>query len=252
MAPNIDTTSHTSQNYDDRPGGVKAVVLHSGEGTKESDLSALTAPNTKKSAHYYIDRAGRTYQLVPPEKRAWHAGASEYLGLRSWNDFAVGIESEHRKGQNWPPAQRDAFRALCQYLMARFGVPNAMIVAHRWIAITAAGAHTRKEDPTDWPDAELRPWIASLRPEADDPLRAATLPGVSGGVYYCGIGFRDFYHQHGGAGLFGYAETDEQEAIGLNSIPCTWLRTERAVLKYIEGVGVHLALLSEARMREWI
>jgi hypothetical protein len=248
MPPTIDSTNYRSPNYDDRPSDevVRALVLHSGEGTKESDLRELTTAGTKKSAHYYIDRAGAIYELVDPRYRAWHAGVSSYLGLTSWNDFAIGIESEHRQGQNWPVAQIDAFKALCQYLMARYRIPNRLIVAHRWIA------PNRKYDPTDWPDEVLRPWIAALVPESGDPLRAATLPGPGGTTHACGVGFRAFYQLNGDTRLLGYALTDEQPAVGLDGRACTWLRTERVVLKYVEGIGVHLALLSEAKAKGWL
>src|SRR6185436_8117048 len=69
---------------------------------------------------------------------------------------SIGIESEHIKGQNWPTIQKIAFRSLCLYLIDRFSITQNLIAAHRWIA------PNRKFDPTDWPDEELRPWIAAL------------------------------------------------------------------------------------------
>lgn len=247
MPPAIDSTSHRSPNYDDRPTGatIRAAVLHSGEGTEESDLGELTTAGTKKSSHLYVTRAGQIYQLVPFEKRAWHAGVSLYAGIRNWNDIAVGIETEHRKGQDWPAVQRAALKALCEYLMARFTIANGFIVAHRWIA------PDRKYDPTDWPDEQLRPWIAQLRPEGFDPLRAAQLPGLNQ-ICYCGSGFATFYRLHGGVSLFGYPLGDETRTRDLDEHDCTYMPLERAVLKYVEGIGVHLALLDEAIARGWV
>lgn len=155
MAFSIDTTSYTSRNYDERPAGtvIDAVVMHTGEGSKASDLGELCSPSTKKSAHYYVDREGHIYQLIDPKWRAWHAGVSAYAGRTTWNNFAVGIESEHRKGQDWPAIQKQAYAWLIEYLISNLHIQQQYVVAHRWIA------PGRKDDPTDWPDSELIPWI---------------------------------------------------------------------------------------------
>jgi N-acetyl-anhydromuramoyl-L-alanine amidase len=50
------------------------------------------------SAHFFIDRAGRTTQFVSTLRRAWHAGVSclDAGGMRRerCNDFSIGIELE--------------------------------------------------------------------------------------------------------------------------------------------------------------
>jgi AmpD protein len=48
----------------------------------------------KVSAHILIRRGGEMVQFVPFNKRAWHAGKSEYKGSENCNDFAIGIELE--------------------------------------------------------------------------------------------------------------------------------------------------------------
>ncbi len=154
----IDSTSYRSGNYDQRPAGtaIDAIVLHTGEGTKQSDLYTLTSSSTNVSAHYYVDRAGHVYELVSPKERAWHAGVSAYVGRTSWNNFAIGIESEHKQGQDWPSVQRAAYADLCKYLIARYPIEQRYVAAHRWIA------PSRRSDPTDWPDGALSLWIAQL------------------------------------------------------------------------------------------
>jgi N-acetyl-anhydromuramyl-L-alanine amidase AmpD len=157
MAFTIDTTSYHSPNYDARPSGtvIDSIVLHDGEGTKASDLGELLSPSKKKSAHYYIDRAGHVYQLVDPKYRAWHAGVSAYLGRSNYNNFSVGIESEHKQGQDWPAVQKQGYADLVEYLISQYHIQQRYVVAHRWIA------PGRRADPTDWPDSELIPWIAA-------------------------------------------------------------------------------------------
>lgn len=169
MAFFIDTTSYRSPNHSARPVGttIDMIVLHTGEGSKASDLRELTRADvpmaSRKSAHYYVDRAGNTYELVNPAREAWHAGESSWQGRNSLQirNHSIGIESEHRAGQNWPTVQRQAFADLCRHLIERFPIEQRYVVAHRWIA------PSRRGDPTDWPDAELKAWIASLFVQSD-------------------------------------------------------------------------------------
>lgn len=178
MAYAIDATSYRSPNHDTRPGLVRAIVLHSGEGTKASDLATLCSdrvpPAQRVSAHYYVDRAANIYQLVPDDLRAWHAGVSTYLGLANWNDFSIGIETEHRSGQMWPPAQHAALAWLCRGLIARHTIQQPYVVAHRWIA------PGRKSDPTNWPNIALNAWIADLYAPVPPPPPAPKVYRVAG------------------------------------------------------------------------
>lgn len=232
-----------SPNFDERPRGARidALVIHSGEGTRASDLHELRTPGTKKSAHYYVDRGGHVYQLVDVAKRAWAVGVSSYLGRTQWNDFSVSIECEHRRGQDWPPLQKMALTALAAWLVQTRAIPLDYIVPHRAVASPAG----RKSDPTDWPDDDFRAWARSLAP---DPLRTHLIAGPpSTRAYFCGSGFFDFYALRGGLDLFGYALGDETRDGDV-----TYMRLERVILKYMAGVGVHLALLGEARARGWL
>ena len=163
-APQIDIFSYRSPNWSPRPVGVSPdmIVMHTGEGSKKSDLEALMddkRPLAKRvSAHYYVDKTGKVYELVSPNREAWHAGTSSWQGRGSLaiRQHSIGIESEHRAGEAWPTVQKEAYAALMRYLIERYHIRKDMIAAHRWIA------KGRKSDPTDWPDAELKPWIAAL------------------------------------------------------------------------------------------
>lgn len=46
------------------------------------------------SAHLLIRRDGECVQFVPFNKRAWHAGVSNFQGRENCNDFSIGIELE--------------------------------------------------------------------------------------------------------------------------------------------------------------
>ncbi|MDH4293230.1 MAG: 1,6-anhydro-N-acetylmuramyl-L-alanine amidase AmpD, partial [Betaproteobacteria bacterium] len=46
------------------------------------------------SAHFLVRRDGALLQFVPCERRAWHAGRSQWCGRDHCNDFSIGIELE--------------------------------------------------------------------------------------------------------------------------------------------------------------
>jgi hypothetical protein len=157
----IDKKSYQSPNYDHRQGRIEGITLHTGEGTRWSDLGWLCNPASNVSAHYYVCRdAGIIYQLVADERRAWHAG-------HAWgNDCTLGIETEHKQGQDWPEVQLEALAALCKHLIGLYDIPASGIVAHRWLT------PARKIDPTDWTDSALHAWIDSLyEPSQEQPAQ---------------------------------------------------------------------------------
>lgn len=166
MPLTIDRTTWQSPNHDARPapGVIGAIVIHSCEGKpagneERSSLPWLCNPAAKVSSHYYITRAGLTYQLVADDRRAWHAGASQLNGHPDLNNWSIGIELEHReKSAAYPPAQIAALTLLCNQLMARYAIPVANVVTHRAIALPLG----RKDDPTDWPAPDFLTWRALL------------------------------------------------------------------------------------------
>jgi hypothetical protein len=153
----IDVTTKRSPNHGPRTAAVSAIVLHTGEGTRASDLHELTRTDRPRrvSSHYYVDRAGAILQLVDDHREAWHAGESHYIGSTNWNAFSIGIETEHARGQNWPAVQIDAVRWLITTLAQRHRIATDYIAAHRWIA------PTRKLDPTDLVDLRLNDLFAA-------------------------------------------------------------------------------------------
>ncbi|MCP4598121.1 1,6-anhydro-N-acetylmuramyl-L-alanine amidase AmpD [Neptuniibacter sp.] len=53
-----------------------------------------TIKELEVSAHFLIERCGTVTQFVPVDKRAWHAGISQFDGREGCNDFSIGIELE--------------------------------------------------------------------------------------------------------------------------------------------------------------
>lgn len=160
--PRIDH-SYTASGQNSR---VQYIVLHYTSTDLPHSLQLLTQEEV--SAHYLINAAPPTiYQLVDENRRAWHAGVSEWQG-RTWlNATTIGIELINQgyfdtpKGRYWQPyaqPQIDALIVLLKDIMQRHQLPPGSIIGHSDIA------PQRKVDPGPlfpWKqlaDAGLMPW----------------------------------------------------------------------------------------------
>ncbi|MCK5353829.1 MAG: 1,6-anhydro-N-acetylmuramyl-L-alanine amidase AmpD [Methyloprofundus sp.] len=100
------------------------------------------------SSHIVIQRGGLITQYVPFNKRAWHAGLSEYQGRQKCNDFSIGIELEGTDCTPYTDPQYSQLSTLIKCLIQtypRLNVEN--ISGHSDIA------PQRKTDPGkyfDW------------------------------------------------------------------------------------------------------
>ena len=157
-----------SPNHDERPSDatLSLIVVHGislppgefGNGWIDrlfcNDLPAdahpyfATIQHLAVSSHVLIARDGTLTQYVPFDRRAWHAGKSEYCGRSACNDFSIGIELEGTDDLPYASAQ---YRVLAQLIAAlRRSYPslrNAEVVGHSDIA------PGRKTDPGpkfDW------------------------------------------------------------------------------------------------------
>ena len=143
-----------SPNADDRPAGcaIDALILHyTGMPNAAAALARLCDPAALVSAHYLIDEDGEVVQLVPEERRAWHAGISSWAGRARLNDCSIGIELVN-PGHEWgyrpfTEAQYGACVALCRAILARWPIAACRVLAHSDVA------PGRKQDPGelfDW------------------------------------------------------------------------------------------------------
>lgn len=72
------------------------IVMHYTAGwSAEGSISWLTNKKSKVSAHLVIGRDGIITQLVPFNRKAWHAGPSAYEGYRNLNTYSIGIELDN-------------------------------------------------------------------------------------------------------------------------------------------------------------
>jgi N-acetylmuramoyl-L-alanine amidase len=69
------------------------LILHYTAGTSlEGAVSWFLNPDAQASAHLVIGRDGAIVQLVPFNRKAWHAGVSSWGRLEGMNRYSIGIE----------------------------------------------------------------------------------------------------------------------------------------------------------------
>lgn len=139
---------HPSPNANARPAGVpvSAIVLHADADARvETTLDYMSRRASAVSYHVVIARTGLVFLLVPPERRAWHAGVSALAGVGNVNDFSVGVCLANRNDGVEPYTERQlaAAATVVRALMAHFGVPASRVVRHRDVALPPG----RKTDP---------------------------------------------------------------------------------------------------------
>jgi AmpD protein len=158
-----------SPNCDDRPAGVEAdlIVVHGislppGEFDgpwidllftnalpRDSHPYFATVADLRVSAHLLVRRTGEVVQYVPFHRRAWHAGASSWLGRERCNDYSIGIELEGTDHSPYESAQYAMLARVIAVLCRRIpSLTPGRIVGHSDVA------PGRKSDPGasfDWP-----------------------------------------------------------------------------------------------------
>ena len=163
-----DYRSAGNRSGDDRGVGarIELVVIHCislppgqfGTGLPEALLagrldtaahpSLADLAGVRVSAHLLIDRQGQMVQLVPFDRRAWHAGVSSWRGRSGCNRLSIGIELEGTERTPYEDAQYRVLEQLLPVLIARYpALGRDTVVGHAEIA------PGRKRDPGphfDW------------------------------------------------------------------------------------------------------
>lgn len=168
-----------SPNYNARPKGeVSAIIIHNislppnqfGK-TDQNGNHYVTALFTnrliasdhpyfksihtlKVSAHLFILRDGGVIQYVNFNDRAWHAGASCYLGRDNCNDFSIGIELEGTDISGFSDEQYNALRGVINAIYHAYPKTKPHLAGHSDIA------PNRKTDPGAFDWQRLRQTLA--------------------------------------------------------------------------------------------
>ena len=141
-----------SPNHGKRRRAVDLLLLHyTGMPSSQGALEWLRDPRSQVSAHYFVFEDGRVIQLVPEERRAWHAGIASWAGEADVNSRSIGIEIAnpgHDHGYaDFPMKQMHAVAALCHDIVRRHAIRPELVLAHSDVA------PSRKRDPGekfDW------------------------------------------------------------------------------------------------------
>lgn len=114
-------------------------------------LDRLCDEKAEVSAHYLISEAGEVYALVDEDKRAWHAGVSQWRGHQNINARSIGIELANPGHSNgycpFPKPQMQALIGVCKEILTRHAIPARNVQGHSDVAFL------RKQDPGelfDW------------------------------------------------------------------------------------------------------
>jgi AmpD protein len=100
------------------------------------------------SSHLLIDRQGNITQFVPFDKRAWHAGASEFQGRQRCNDFSIGIELEGADHIPFSDIQYLVLAEVSRQIFSQYPlITQDNIVGHSDIA---PGRKTDPGEAFDW------------------------------------------------------------------------------------------------------
>ncbi len=102
----------------------------------------------KVSAHLLIRRCGEIVQYVAFNKRAWHAGVSEYKGKTKCNDYSIGIELEGTETQQYTEKQYQQLTTVIKTLLNRY--PNLSVQHITGHSNIASGRKTDPGESFNW------------------------------------------------------------------------------------------------------
>lgn len=132
-----------SSHFDERKSPIDMIVFHAtATKTLEETLSIFIEKEEggRVSSHYVIDRDGTIYQVIPEEKRAWHAGISKWKDIKEdINSHSIGIEFQcpptgERTFTEFSKEQIESGLLLCEDIMKRYKIKPENVVAHSDIA----------------------------------------------------------------------------------------------------------------------
>lgn len=175
---------HPSPNHEPRRGGPPDLLLlhYTGVETTARAIDWLSRPESKVSCHYVVDLDGRITQMVPEDRRAWHAGVAVWAGETDINSRSIGIEIHnpgHAMGYpDFPEAQLRAVIALCRDILSRHAIPPTRVLGHSDVA------PLRKIDPGEkfpWPRLAAE-GIGFVVPSSDEMTDPGYGPGSGGPV----------------------------------------------------------------------
>lgn len=117
------------------------VIHYTAATTARGSISWFLNNAAKASAHLLIDRDGSVIQFAPFNLITWHAGQSEWNGLKGMNNYSIGIELVNggrlsKSGESW----------LCSVDKKQVADADVVIATHKNEDVEAAWhAYTEKQ-----------------------------------------------------------------------------------------------------------
>ena len=143
--------THPSPNHNVRGSkSVKLIVLHADASPNEKGcLSWIQSSQSKVSYHVLIGRDGTVYTCVPYDRRAWHAGKSEWHGEKDVNGISIGVSFSNRNDgkELLTDQQKAAAKKVITEIRTKYGA--LPVTTHAQIA------PGRKNDPEQVPGFRL-------------------------------------------------------------------------------------------------
>jgi len=151
----LNLTTNYSINFDPQKRDKKSirfVIIHYTGMKREKDaIKKLCDSKSKVSSHYFIKNSGNILNLVPDLYTAWHAGFSNWKGLKSLNKYSIGIEINNpghdHKYRKFSSKQTVSLIKLLRFLLKKYNIKKKNVLGHSDIS------PDRKKDP-----GEKFPW----------------------------------------------------------------------------------------------
>ncbi|MFH1643320.1 MAG: peptidoglycan recognition family protein [Patescibacteria group bacterium] len=123
------------------PRDIDTIIIHSGYSTSEDSYDIFTIlekyKNYKVAPHYFINREGVIYLLIPNEYIAHHAGSGAMPdGSRKniINDFSIGIELIYKIDESPNENQYKSLALLVNYLQKEYPINQENILGRNEIS----------------------------------------------------------------------------------------------------------------------
>lgn len=132
--PTFEEVNHSTPNKggDIHPIGV---VFHHSAGSFSGSLSWIKQSVSQVSYHVLIHPDGTRHNVVPLDRRAWHAGKSEFLGRSGCNDFMVGVAfSGDTNGRDLTDAEIASAVEFVRKHRQKYGWTIAEMTDHRTVS----------------------------------------------------------------------------------------------------------------------
>jgi N-acetyl-anhydromuramyl-L-alanine amidase AmpD len=113
----------------------KGIILHHTAGSVNGSVSWAMLPTSKVSYHCIVAEDGKRYILAHDYQRTWHAGASEFNGLKDCNSWMLGIAvGGNTLEREISFSERDSVAKWCLNQMMKYGFGLDMITTHGRVA----------------------------------------------------------------------------------------------------------------------